>query len=133
MNDIRQTSMSIRTVNCLWRNGLRTVEQLQAFVSERGTGDLMAMRNFGAKSLAEVEAFLADQTSVTDQPAPTRGKEPVWPYVIQDLMQRVTAGRQRYGTELQTYNGRDALVDAYQEALDLCLYLRQAILERDHE
>lgn len=28
------------------------------------------------------------------------------------------------------HNGRDALVDAYQEALDLTMYLRQAIEER---
>lgn len=39
-------------------------------------------------------------------------------------------GRARYGTPLQAGNGRDALVDAYQEALDLCVYLRQAIEER---
>lgn len=32
-------------------------------------------------------------------------------------------------TPLQTFNGRDALVDAAQEALDLVLYLRQARLE----
>jgi len=38
---------------------------------------------------------------------------------------------QKYGTYLQTHNGRDALWDAYQEAMDLCMYLRQAILERD--
>jgi hypothetical protein len=37
---------------------------------------------------------------------------------------------QRYGTLLQAGNGRDALVDAYQECLDLACYLRQAIEER---
>jgi hypothetical protein len=31
---------------------------------------------------------------------------------------------------LRAHNGRDALVDAYQEALDLCVYLRQVIQER---
>lgn len=31
---------------------------------------------------------------------------------------------------LQAHNGRDPLVDAYQEALDLVVYLRQAIEER---
>lgn len=40
-------------------------------------------------------------------------------------------GRRKYGTPLQAHNGRDPLVDAYQEALDLCVYLRQAIAERD--
>ena len=42
------------------------------------------------------------------------------------------AGIVRYGTPLQAHNGRDALVDAYQEALDLAVYLRQAIYERDN-
>ena len=37
----------------------------------------------------------------------------------------------RYGTALQPHNGRDALLDAYEEALDLAMYLKQAIVERD--
>jgi len=36
----------------------------------------------------------------------------------------------KYHTYLLTHNGRDALIDAYQEALDLAMYLRQAIEER---
>lgn len=69
---------------------------------------------------------------IKDQPAPTESKHPaVWPMVIMDMMERDQVGRGRYGVPLQPYNGRDALVDAYQEALDLCAYLRQAIYERD--
>lgn len=34
-------------------------------------------------------------------------------------------------TALQPHNGRDVLRDAYEEALDLAMYLRQAIAERD--
>lgn len=45
-----------------------------------------------------------------------------------DLMARRDLGIERYGTELTTENGRDPLVDAYQEALDLALYLRQAAI-----
>lgn len=41
-------------------------------------------------------------------------------------------GVTRYGTPLQPHNGRDALRDAYEEALDLVHYLRQAIYERDN-
>ena len=68
---------------------------------------------------------------IQDQPDPIRttGK-PVWELVIQDMRDRDQLGRKRYGTPLQANNGRDALVDAYQEALDLCVYLRQAIEER---
>jgi hypothetical protein len=48
-----------------------------------------------------------------------------------DLEFRREMGILKYGGELKTHNGRDALIDAYQEALDLALYLKQAILERD--
>lgn len=40
-------------------------------------------------------------------------------------------GLEKYGTKLEAFNGRDALMDAYQEAIDMVMYLRQAILERD--
>lgn len=56
--------------------------------------------------------------------------KPIWHLVITDMLARDNVGRERYGTPLQAFNGRDALVDAYEEALDLCAYLRQAIEER---
>lgn len=52
--------------------------------------------------------------------------------VRHDLTTRESLGIQRYGTPLQAGNGRDALRDAYEEALDLACYLRQAIEERDN-
>lgn len=55
---------------------------------------------------------------------------PIWDLVIADMKTRDHVGRQRYGTPLQAHNGRDALQDAYEEALDLAVYLRQAIEER---
>jgi hypothetical protein len=72
-------------------------------------------------------------TRIVDQPAPepTAGV-PIWELVIADMQERDQVGRERYGTPLQAHNGRDPLVDAYQEALDLVVYLRQAIEERDH-
>lgn len=56
---------------------------------------------------------------------------------IQDLVKvdielRKQIGVERYGTPLQPHNGRDTLRDAYEEALDLAMYLRQAIYERDN-
>lgn len=67
-----------------------------------------------------------------EQPAPVGNDQPaVWDLVIADMHERDHVGRQRYGTPLQPANGRDALLDAYQEALDLCVYLRQAIYERN--
>lgn len=56
----------------------------------------------------------------------------IWELVIQDMLSRDQLGRHRYGIPLQPFNGRDALKDAYQEALDLCVYLRQVLYERDN-
>lgn len=50
-----------------------------------------------------------------------------------DLEARAEHGKAEYGERLKAHNGRDALVDAYQEALDLCQYLRQEIEERQIE
>lgn len=47
------------------------------------------------------------------------------------MKNRDQMGRKKYGTPLQPNNGRDALQDAYEEALDLAVYLRQAIYERN--
>lgn len=67
------------------------------------------------------------------QPEPIRNDGPaIWELVIADMHERDRIGKARYGTRLQANNGRDALVDAYQEALDLCVYLRQAIEERKY-
>lgn len=52
------------------------------------------------------------------------------PYIIADLEARADFGFKKYGTPLQAYNGRDALYDAYQEALDAIMYLGQARMER---
>lgn len=65
------------------------------------------------------------------EPAPiANSSRPIWGLVIEDMQERDRAGRQKYGTPLQAGNGRDALVDAYQEALDLVVYLRQEIEQR---
>jgi hypothetical protein len=72
-----------------------------------------------------------DTRSVHDQPPPIpNATRPVWELVIEDMRERDNVGRARYGTPLQVNNGRDALVDAYQEALDLVVYLKQSIEER---
>jgi len=49
--------------------------------------------------------------------------------VIADMRARDAEGVRRYGVPLQAHNGRPCLIDAYQEALDLTVYLRQAIEE----
>lgn len=56
------------------------------------------------------------------------GKETAW-NVVNDMHARDKLGRERYGTPLTANNGRDQLVDAYQELLDGAAYLRAAWLE----
>jgi hypothetical protein len=67
----------------------------------------------------------------THEPEPKRGKQVVWNVIMSDIEQRANFGLEKYGHCLETFNGRDPLWDAYQEALDLVMYLRQAIMERD--
>lgn len=68
----------------------------------------------------------------SEQPVPKKNTYPeVYPLLIEDLETRYKIGMQRYGKALQPFNGRDALRDAYEEAIDLAFYLRQAIYERD--
>lgn len=57
-------------------------------------------------------------------------REQVLPHVMADMAARISKGSDQYGEPLTTFNGRDALQDAYEEALDQCLYLKQAIMER---
>jgi hypothetical protein len=64
------------------------------------------------------------------QPNPKPGAVEIWPLVLADIKDRVEAGRAKYGTTLQAGNGRDPLWDAYQEAIDLVMYLRQELAER---
>lgn len=67
-----------------------------------------------------------------DQPLPVPNEHPdIQSQVIADIEARRELGIQRYGSALQPHNGRDALRDAYEEALDLAMYLKQAIVERD--
>ncbi len=66
----------------------------------------------------------------TKQPPPTQGNTDVWALVFQDLLDRVKCGREKHGTYLQVENGRDALIDAYQEIMDALFYLRQEIERR---
>lgn len=46
------------------------------------------------------------------------------------LEDRVARGEKHYGARLMTHNGRDAVRDALEEALDLILYIHQISLER---
>ena len=75
-----------------------------------------------SKSMADTNA----------QPAPMPNDKPAaWSLVMRDMVDRDLFGADKYKVRLQPGNGRDFLMDAYQEALDLVVYLRGAIYERD--
>lgn len=86
----------------------------------------------------------------TEQPAPVANDAtPTWELVIVDLQGRTISppdildcviadakardqiGRERYGCPLQPGNGRDSIRDAYEEAMDLAVYLKNAAIEAE--
>jgi len=72
-----------------------------------------------------------DDVEIKDQPAPDGGWGNLQALVREDLEVRERVGTERYGTPLQLFNGRNAMVDAYQEVLDLACYLRQHLAEQE--
>lgn len=82
--------------------------------------------DFGESKLPKFNA----ETPMTEVKEPKKYK-PVVAQVMVDLMERMEVGIKTYGEALRPSNGRDALQDAYEEALDLACYLKQAMIERD--
>lgn len=85
---------------------------------------------------------MADSPATATQPDPTGDGAPVLPWVreriqsaglIADLEARALLGMERYGTPLRAHNGRDALADLYQEALDAVMYAAQWAMEEPGE
>ncbi len=73
---------------------------------------------------------LAEQVGVYVQADPIPNSSPsMHDLVSEDMQKRKQFGLGKYGTLLQAGNGRHALQDAYDEVLDLAVYLRQAIEE----
>lgn len=66
------------------------------------------------------------------QPIPVANNHPnIQDQVIDDIEARKQMGIRKYGVALQPHNGRNALQDAYEEALDLAIYLKQALVEQN--
>lgn len=74
-----------------------------------------------------------NERKVTDEQQPPKqeaeGRD-CWLLVVKDMEERRRHGIDKYGVPVREDNGRDHLVDAYQEALDLCVYLRAEIERR---
>ncbi len=75
---------------------------------------------FGNSHLSLIESAI--------QPPPvSNDSRPIWEMVIEDMRERSEMGR------VQASSGMNGLRDAYEKALDLAVYLKQAIVERDGE
>ncbi len=68
-----------------------------------------------------------------DLPKPNGTGQDIFSLVTEDLEERAKKGEKEYGERLRAFNGRDALIDAYQEVLDLAVYLRQLIVEKQEK
>lgn len=51
--------------------------------------------------------------------------------LIEHLRQRAAFGKNKYGMELRSFDGRNTLADAREEALDLAVYITKEIMERE--
>jgi len=49
--------------------------------------------------------------------------------IAEDTEARIRLGEKKYGTRLKSNNGRDAMLDLYQEILDGCNYAKQLVVE----
>lgn len=84
-------------------------------------GNVMAARGLIALLNGDFDASKHD---------PIPGQADIGQLVLVDIQARIDAGYKKYGTNLQSHSDRNPLIDAYQEAIDLCMYLRQAIEEQ---
>ena len=75
------------------------------------------------------DGFIPKDAATAKQQAPKGSGNPILGMVLADLTNRALEGKEKYGEPLLANNGRNPLWDAYQEALDLAMYLRQAIEE----
>jgi hypothetical protein len=114
-------------------------DSLRSSVAELSNHMIKSNREGLMEALSNHKPFHPDApvSHTEHQPDPIRldGKisEPVLPYVLQDFRDKAGVGLDKYQTLLRTNNGRDALADAYQEAVDKVMYLKQLLMEQDFE
>ena len=56
----------------------------------------------------------------------------VWPLVVKDMLERNEAGAVKYNRYLQTDCPDNMLQHAYEEALDLCVYLKTQLEKKNN-
>jgi len=68
---------------------------------------------------------------IRPEPNPFPGTKEILPELLRDIQMKAESGQVKYGTLLQTNNGRRALADLYQELIDACFYIKQELMERE--
>lgn len=66
-------------------------------------------------------------------PQQGEGKITGWDYVIEDIKHREEMGFLKYGKYLTPNTREDMLQHAYEEALDLTVYLKTLLLQREKQ
>ena len=74
---------------------------------------------------------IAERSAAKNEPAPTGTGKKVIDEVVLDLKSRSDMGEKKYGTPLRTFNGRNAMMDLYQELLDSVMYAKQVLMEME--
>lgn len=92
--------------------------------------DFFGWRRANAAAEARLQAAVSPGVVVQAPPKPS-AHPAVWTLVIADMRERDAFGTQKYSRRLTPHDGRDSLVDAYQEALDQAVYLRKELYERN--
>ena len=84
-------------------------------------------------SVEDAQECKAERAATSKQSTPKGSGCPILGMVLADLTNRALEGKEKYGEPLKAHNGRNSLWDAYQEALDLAMYLRQLIQEQNSD
>lgn len=115
-------------------NGMQAIVDVKAGTLRFGYFDgwPRAQTEFVVSEYVEPFVSVEDCDPATVKQSAPKGKgNPILGMVLADLTNRALEGKEKYGEPLLANNGRNALWDAYQEALDLAMYLRQAIEEQE--
>lgn len=96
----------------------------------REDGKILKSNNY---TPPDISGVLQKQVSSNSVQSPSKDPDsiPITQMVIEDLRKREQKGIASYGDMLHTNNGRDAMLDLYEELLDACQYIKQVMMERE--
>lgn len=81
--------------------------------------------------MSKFDALVSSAVANEPDPVAEGDSKIVVEALVEALLERAEQGKETYGTYLRTHNGRNSLVDAFQEILDFTLYMTQFFLEQE--